>query len=353
MDRRAFLHHAVATAASVATSAALAAQTSDPRGAHIASLMTELHRQRLFTGAVLVARRGVVVHQSAHGAADVTSGRPYTVGTRACLASVSKPITAVAVMMLAARGRVQYDQPMTRHLAGFTPEMGAVTLRHLLTHTSGIPDYPQLHVDRPGVTNLEILAALRKVPRPSFAPGEAYAYSNSGYVLLALVVESVAGVPFPRFLQTHIFDPLGMRDTFVLTDRAQKVGDVARGYDRAGQSDDFEGMATGESGVYSTVGDLLRFDQALYTDALVTQRALTAAFTPAGVRRGTTTYGLGWNITTDETGVRVWHQGNTAGFRALLERRLRDRITTIMLANGGDTNRMAISDRIQRIMRAA
>jgi CubicO group peptidase (beta-lactamase class C family) len=110
-------------------------------------------------------------------------------------------------------------------------------------------------------------------------------------------------------------------------------------------------MATGESGVYSTVGDLLRFDQALYTDRLVSQQTLAEAFVPAKVREGTTTYGLGWNIVTDASGVRVWHQGNTAGFRAFIERRLRDRITVIMLTNGGDTNRMAINEDIQRILR--
>jgi CubicO group peptidase (beta-lactamase class C family) len=110
-------------------------------------------------------------------------------------------------------------------------------------------------------------------------------------------------------------------------------------------------MATGESGVYSTVADLLRFDQALYTDVLVDQRSLAEAFVPARVRQGSTSYGFGWNIITDASGTTVWHQGNTAGFRAFIERRLRDRITVIMLTNGGDTDRMAINASIQRILR--
>ena len=116
--------------------------------------------------------------------------------------------------------------------------------------------------------------------------------------------------------------------------------------------DDFAGMETGDGGVYSTVRDLLRFDQALYTDALVNQRTLAEAFTPFPVRDGTSTYGFGWNIVTDSTGRRVWHQGNTGGFRAFIERRLADRITVIMLTNGGDTNRMAINGSIQRILSA-
>jgi CubicO group peptidase (beta-lactamase class C family) len=321
------------------------------RRKQIGDLMTQLHEHRLFTGELLVAEKGVVTYEGAFGAAGPGKGRAYTTQTRSCLASLSKPITAVAVMMLAQQRLLAYDDRLSKHLPGFTDAVGAVTLRHLLTHTSGIPDYPQLNVDRPGVTNAEILAALRKLATPAFPPGLKYEYSNSGYVLLALIIEALSGQPLPRFLDDRIFTPLGMTATFVLTSPDQKTADVARGYDDKGTPDDFAGMATGESGVYSTVGDLLRFDQALYTERLVRQQTLAEAFVPAQVREGSTTYGLGWNIATDGSGVRVWHQGNTAGFRAFIERRLRDRITVIMLTNGGDTNRMAINENIQRILR--
>jgi CubicO group peptidase (beta-lactamase class C family) len=184
-----------------------------------------------------------------------------------------------------------------------------------------------------------------------FPPGQKYQYCNGGYVLLALIVEHVARDPLPRFLQSRVFTPTGMTSTFVLTSVDQKTPDVARGYDRLSGADDFVGMETGASGVYSTVKDLLRFDQALYTDALVKQETLAEAFTPFPVREGRSMYGFGWNIVDDIPGRRVWHQGNTAGFRALIERRLADRITVIMLTNGGDTNRMAINDSIQLILR--
>lgn len=151
----------------------------------------------------------------------------------------------------------------------------------------------------------DILAVLQKVQRPAFAPGQKYQYCNGGYVLLALIVENISGDPLPRFLETRVFKPLGMTSTFVLTSSDQKTADVARGYDGSGGADDFEGMATGDGGVYSTVKDLLRFDQALYTDALVAQQTLADAFTPAHVRQGRTTYGFGWNIVTDPT---VWRR---------------------------------------------
>ena len=351
MHRRHFLAQTSAALAALSTGGGLQGPTVVARRQRIGELVRQLHDRGLFTGELLVAEKGSVTYEGAFGVADIRTGRPYTTQTRSCLASLTKPITATAAMMLAGSGRLAYDDPLSKYLPGFTDAVGAVTLRHLMTHTSGIPDYPQLNVDHPGVTNAEILAALKKLAQTSFPPGQKYEYSNSGYVLMALVIEAVSGQSLPRFFGARIFEPLGMAATFVLTSPAQKTADVARGYDKGGVADDFEGMATGESGVYSTVADLLRFDQALYTDALVSHAALAEAFVPARVREGSTTYGLGWNIVTDAGGTRVWHQGNTAGFRAFIERRLRDRITVIMLTNGGDTNRMAINDAIQQILR--
>jgi CubicO group peptidase (beta-lactamase class C family) len=353
VNRRRFLVHASAgLAAAVSGRASLRAQTRNDRASEIDRLMTELHERRMFTGAILVAAKGSVIYTGGFGLADRSTKHPYTPDTRSCLASLSKPITATAVMMLAEKRELNYDDTLGRFLPGFTDAVGNVTLRHLLAHTSGIPDYPDLNADRPGVTNAEIVEAIRKVQAPAFPPGQKYEYCNGGYVLLALIVEKLSGLSLPRFLDDRIFGRLGMSSTFVLTNASQKTAGVARGYDDSGKTDDFEGMSTGDGGVYSTVKDLLRFDQALYTDTLVKQSTLADAFTPAVVREGQTTYGLGWNINGDVPGKRVWHQGNTAGFRAFIERRLRDRITVIMLTNGGNTNRMAINDRIQKILAA-
>src|SRR5262245_55961549 len=351
MDRRQFL---LATVSS-ASFACLRRSERDMLSAadctaEINRLFAQRHDQRLFDGEALVAERGVVVYRGAFGLADRDAGRPYTTDTRSCLASLSKPITAIAVMMLVEKGLLTFESQLSHLLPGFSAAIGAITIRQLLTHTSGVPDYPDLGVDHAGVTNAEILAALRRVQDPVFPPGLKYLYCNSGYVLLGLIIEDVAGQTLPQFLAARIFTPLGMNSTFVLTSPTDKIADVARGYDRNGGTDDFEGMETGDSGVYSTVNDLLRFDQALYDDTLVRQDTLAVAFTPAQVREGSTTYGFGWNIVRDANGLRVWHQGNTAGFRAFIERRLSSRIAVIMLTNGGDTNRMAINDDIQRIL---
>lgn len=350
MDRRQFLLATLGGACAACGRGDRDLLSAADRPSEIDRIFARRHKQRLFDGEALVAERGVVVYRGAFGLADRDAKRPYTTDTRSCLASLSKPITAVAVMMLAEAGLVTFDTPLSQLLPGFSADIGTVTVRHLLSHTSGVPDYPALGVDHPGITNAEILAALRGVQAPVFPPGQKYEYSNSGYVLLGSIVERLSGRALPEFLATRIFTPLGMSSTFVLTSPADKTADVARGYDRKAGSDDFEGMDTGDGGVYSTVNDLLRFDQALYGESLVRQNTLALAFTPAEVREGSTTYGFGWNIVRDDTGVRVWHQGNTAGFRAFIERRLSRRITVIMLTNGGDTNRMAINEDIQRIL---
>jgi CubicO group peptidase (beta-lactamase class C family) len=353
VDRRQFLETSAGFVAALSTACASQRTPVDGRRSQIERLMRQLHERHLFTGEILVAEKGNVVYKGAFGLADRSTGRPYTTETRSCLASLSKPITATAIMMLAERRRLTYDDPLSTFLAGFTDAVGAATIRHLLTHTSGIPDYDGQNIDHPGVTNGDILAFVRSVQRPTFPPGQMYQYCNAGYVLLGLIVENISGQPLPRFLEDHVFEPLGMTSTFVLTSLDQKTPDVARGYDASGTADDFGGMETGDSGVYSTVNDLLRFDQALYTDALVSQQTLAEAFTPAHVREGRTMYGFGWNIVADTAGTRVWHQGNTAGFRAFIERRLANRISVIMLTNGGDTDRMAINDRVQRMLQQA
>ena len=155
MDRRHFLLRTSACLAAAAVSPGTAFQVPTVRGpgSQIESLMTRLHAQSLFIGEILVAEKGRVLYEGAFGVADPRTGQPYTTNTPSCLASLSKPITAVAIMMLAEQRRLTYDAPLSRFLPGFSKSVGAVTLRHLLTHTSGIPDYPTLDVDRPGVRN--------------------------------------------------------------------------------------------------------------------------------------------------------------------------------------------------------
>jgi len=327
----------------------LSAAAQEP-SAQIESLMGKLHERGQFNGAVLVAKNGKVVYRAAFGLSDQSTGITYRPETPSCLASLSKPFTSLAIMMLADRHRLAYEDRISKYFPEL-PALGAVTVRQLMNHTSGIPDYSSdLDVDHPGVTIAEVLNALRKVERPLFTPGEKYQYSNSGYLLLGLIVEKLSGRPLPVYLQEHVFDPVGMKSTFTLTGGRQKTSDVARGYDDFGSPNDTGGYLGGDGGLYSTVDDLFAFDQALYTGKLVTRSTLNQALTPGPVRTGETTYGLGWNITNAADGRHVWHTGNTAGLRAFMERRIDAKTTVILLTNRGNSKRLDINQAIQDIL---
>jgi CubicO group peptidase (beta-lactamase class C family) len=142
--------------------------------------------------------------------------------------------------MLAKDGFIKYDNHISEYIPELPPALGAVTIRQLLTHTSGIPDYSDLSVEHPGMTNADVLRALRRVDHTEFHPGEKYQYSNSGYVLLSILVERVAGTPLSEFLQKRIFGPLRMLRSFALTSDQQKAEDVARAYSGFGTPDDYQ-----------------------------------------------------------------------------------------------------------------
>jgi CubicO group peptidase (beta-lactamase class C family) len=344
----------------VATSARAGAQTiksakssSGPRTAatsEIGKFMGELYRRGQFNGSVLVADREGIIYRGAFGLANRSSNVAFTPDTPSCLASLSKPLTALAVMMLVEKGSIKYDDALSEYIRDLPGGLGVVTIRQLLSHTSGIPDYSNLNVEHPGMTNADVLRALTHVDHLDFPPGEKYQYSNSGYVLLSILVERVSGVPLSEYLRKKVFGPVRMTKSFVLTDDKEKMPAVARGYSAFGTLDDYQAFVTGDGGAYSTVDDLYLFDRALYTNELVRQSTLAQAFRPASVRQGSTTYGFGWNIKEEGLVTRVWHTGSTAGFRAFIERRLGERGVVIMLTNVGNSKRVEINEAIHAIL---
>ncbi len=320
----------------------LFAQSTSP-ATQIDALMRELHARGQYDGAILVAQQGKVLYRGAFGLADERAARHFTPETQSCLASLSKPFTATAIMMLAEKKQLSYDDPIAKYFPELPKALGAATIRQMLNHTSGIPDYSSdLDAERPGMSATDVVKALQKVDKPLFSPGEKYEYSNSGYVLLGLIVEKVSGKPFLDFLRQSILDPLDMKNTI-----AQRTSAAAHGYGDFGGPSDAGSYVGADGGLYSTVDDLLKFDQA----KLLSPGTLKDAFTAAKVRSGTTTYGLGWNITSDPSGaLHVWHTGNTAGYRAYMEQVPSSHLTVIMLTNHGNTKRIDISAIIQNIL---
>ena len=150
---------------------------------------------------------------------------------------------------------------MNKYFPDF-PGGESITIKQLLTHTSGIVNYEELGIDNPGLTNHDVYESLVKHKTLQFQPGEKYQYSNSGYVLLAMIIESVSKMSFADFMKKYVFEPLEMTHTFICTSPVQKP--VSKAYGKFGDESDKIGNTTGDGGICSTVEDLLKWDQALY-----------------------------------------------------------------------------------------
>jgi len=305
---------------------------------------------------VIVIQDGAVIVRRAFGMADPERRVPATPETDYRLASVSKQFTAMAVMLLAKDGKLRYDQPVRDFLPELPASTRAVTVRHLLNHTSGLYDYEDL-ISENRTTQLndnDVLALLAAKDSVYFPAGTQYRYSNSGYVLLGLMVARVAGTSFPAFLRARIFELLGMRATVMHVEGADTIPHRAYGYSPRGggfvQTDQSVTSATlGDGGIYTNVDDMARWDQVLYGagTALVDPATLDLATTPPQLPAGAETqYGFGWFVDSYRGEKRWRHTGETSGFRNAIQRFPRRRLTIIVLTNRSSGEPAAIAERI-------
>lgn len=299
-------------------------------------------------------RDGHVIIRRAYGLADLEHRSAATPETNYRLASVSKQFTAMAVMLLAKDGRLRYDQPIRDILPEVPAAARAVTVRHLLNHTSGLWDYEALiPASRTAQLNDDdVLALVASKDSLSTPASTTYCYSNSGYVLLGIIVARVSGTTFPDFLRTHIFARLGMSATVAHVEGRDTVPHRAYGYSPRGgtfvQNDQSVTSATlGDGGIYSNVDDLARWDRALYGTGLVDAPTMALATTPPALPAGNATeYGFGWFIDTYR-GERRWrHTGETSGFRNAIQRFPERKLTVIVLTNRSSGEPAAIAERI-------
>jgi len=293
---------------------------------------------------VLVARKGEVIFEQGYGLANIASARPATPATQFYIASNSKAFTAMAIMMLAERGKLSYDDPLTKFFPQFPPYAKRITVRHLLHHTSGIRDYGEDFDDsnlRPGTVSKLLLAWLAERTSPVFPPGTRYEYSNSGYFLLAMIADKVSGQRLPEFLRANVFDPLGMKHTFVTDEYRRPWPDLATPYVRdGGRYHDAEfganpsDLTYGDGGVVSTVGDLFLWDQALDTDRLVKPATLAEGFTTGKTADGEAIgYGFGWELDEIYGYRRILHSGMWNGWNSAVVRYPDERSTVIVLSS--------------------
>ncbi|GIP36531.1 serine hydrolase [Paenibacillus sp. J2TS4] len=305
-------------------------------------------------GVLMAAEHGEIIYQAAFGEADLSKGRRLTTNSVFELASLSKPFTALGVIVLKEQGKLAYDDLIER----WVPELPykGVTVRQLLCHTSGLPDYMDLffeHWDRTRIaTNADVLELLiQHRPPVYFEPNENWLYSNTGYVLLAIIIERVTGQRFADFMKESVFSPLGMTDTRIYNRRYrwEAIPDYAFGYiydlhsARYELPDDvpetnyvvFLDGIQGDGTVNSNLTDLLKLDRALYAGELVSKQALEEAFAPVRLNNGETfDYGFGWILEANEgKGRAVSHSGGWPGYATNLIRYIDADRTLIYLSN--------------------
>jgi len=310
--------------------------------ARVQGLMEQALRQSGAPGmsvAVVVDDR--IAWQGAAGQAGVEHAVPARADTVYRIASISKPVAATAVMQLVERGRVSLDDPIRKH-APFFPDKGGrpLTIRHVMTHTSGIRHY------RPGEMEsmtrygtIEEASAIFRDDPLLFTPGTRYSYSTYAYNLLVAVVEQASGLTYEAYLSEHILGPAGMAATRL--ERAEEIVPHRSGqYVRAGSGVRHAGYADlsvkwAGGGVISTAGDLARFHIALDEGRLLKPETLREMYTPARLADGSaTTYGLGWQVTTDDKG-RTWiaHSGGATGGTTYLLRNPAAKVAVAILCN--------------------
>jgi CubicO group peptidase (beta-lactamase class C family) len=290
-----------------------------------------------------------------YGLADLERKIPCTANTNFRLASVTKQFTAMAVLLLVEQGKLSLEDHLPKFFPEFPQYGKTITIRHLLTHSSGLADYED-HIPEGTMIPLsdrDVLFILQQRRKTDFPPGSQFHYSNSGYALLALLVENVSGEIFPAFLKERIFEPLGMTNTVAyvaglssVSNRAYGYANGKNGWEPSDQS--ITSAVLGDGGIYSSVADLFKWDQALYTEKLISRRMLADAFT-AHSRHSDfegSGYGYGWYVGKFRDTKHIWHYGSTCGFSTKIKRFPGKKLSVIVLANRRNANISPIVEKL-------
>ncbi len=329
------------------------AQTNNGK---IDELLSMLSNQQQFNGSVLIAENGKVTFSKSYGLANEETKQNLNADSIFELASVSKQFTAMGILILSEKNKLNFDDKITKFFPALE-EYKEITVRNLVNHTSGLPDYIQPKflnlLDQKKInTNKDIIDLLVKnKPKLEFEPNTKFAYSNTGYVLLASIIEKVSGKTFAKFLEDLIFKPLKMKRTFVYQRRLaqKKLDNYAFGYvfdqksDKNILPDNFEPAKfvyyldgiVGDGNISSTVNDLLKWDRALTAKKLISTKTYEEAFSGAILKDGKkTNYGFGWYLEEDkDLGKIVYHTGSFPGYKTIIERHLTKDKTIILLQN--------------------
>lgn len=317
--------------------------------------------------AVVVRKDGQTVFQRGYGMRDLRSDLPIDIHTNFRLASFSKQFTATAIMLLVHDGKLHYEDRLTDIFPEFPAYGKEITIRNLLNHTAGLQSYEEALRKKypdadweniPQIQDEGVLAIMEEQTSTKFSPGTKWEYSNGGYEVLANVVRKVSGEPFEDFLRRRIFQPLRMDNTVVYKYGKNRVVDRAYGYTKDAnvwlETDQSPTSATlGDGAVYTSVDDLIKWDDALRNHTLLSRQEFQPAITPVsasdpGADSGSQNegYGFGWFLDSYRGRSRMWHTGGTIGFRTVIERFPDDDLTIVVLENRTDLNPKDLAQKV-------
>ena len=315
----------------------------------------EMQSQQIPGVALAVIKDGNVVLARGYGLANVEHQVPVKPETIFQSGSTGKQFTATAVMLLVEEGKLSLEDKITKHFTDAPEAWRDITVRHLLTHTSGMTDYPPDFDLRRDYTEDELFQRIKTIPL-AFQPGEKWSYSNLAYVMLGILIHKVSGKFYGDFLQERVFKPLEMSTARIISE-ADIVPNRAAGYRLVnGQLKNQSWVSpslntTADGALYLTVYDMAKWDAALYTDKLLKRTTLEQMWTPVKLNNGKThPYGFGWALGEVRGHRIIEHGGSWQGFKAQISRYVDDKLTIIVFANQARTNQVKLAHGVAAII---
>jgi CubicO group peptidase (beta-lactamase class C family) len=324
----------------------------------IDEVMQHLHSHAGFNGNVLVAKHGKIIYENSFGYADYLRKKMLNINSQFELASVTKTMTSTAILQLMERGKLRLDQNVKDFFPNFPYD--GVTIKLLLTHRSGMMNYVYFTDDvyrkehrdqRKGISNQDEMNLIATYKPARFnVPDKRFLYNNSNFMVLGSIIEKVTGMPYAKYMKENVFDPAGMGHTAVYSKAAyDKIPVDVVGHDR-GQwrysvAQNFLDGPVGDKGIYSTVGDLLLFDQALRKGMLLKQATMDSAYVPRNpMLHGHFSYGYGWRIFEAPGQQVIYHTGWWHGFRHIYLRDMKNDVTMVLLSNLANGSLLHLDD---------
>ena len=315
----------------------------------IEDLISSYHEKGRFDGSILVADKNGIVFKGAYGLANRENNVPLTTKSQFYLASVSKQFTATAILMLVQKGYIEIDDLIIPYLPELPDLYQEITFRNLLNHTSGIPDYYDFANPSPGFTNSDVLKTLTDIENLEFDPGTRYSYSNSGYVLLSILVERITGTSFANFLYENALQVAGLDATIIYDQFADEPEYRVTGYGKNGKLTDYKFRTTGGGGIFSNVEDLYKWHLVLSSDTLIDKDIQIQAYQHTILMDSDIKYyGFGWFVDPDDPR-HVYHDGTLEGFRTLFDRQLDTGAVIILLSSNSSEYLEQIAGKIRKM----